>query len=366
MKGDNILAVWDRMGDYHRARVQAVRKAFPDRQVFSADLGSTDSLYGWSNTEEALHVQLSAKPPGSFDAGRLPRFIRVLSSKRIGCVCIAGYGRPEYLLFLIYARLTGRRVILFAESWYPSSSFFESIKSVFLRACCDGFLVSGKRALDHFAGRLKINERKIRIGYSVVDNDHFASSNQTLPGQTLSNQTMLKKVLCVARFAPEKNLTALVTSFTNSNLPSKGWQLVIVGGGPLQKELHDQSAGAPVSLISWLSYQELPHLYHQAALFVLPSLFEPWGLVVNEAMAASLPVIVSDQVGCLPDLVQEGVNGWSFKVGEPEALTSTFSYVGDLSPEALAQMGAHSLPIVKGYSVDFFASNLKALILESR
>jgi 1,2-diacylglycerol 3-alpha-glucosyltransferase len=353
MKRNNILAVWDRMGDYHRARIDAVRKAFPDRQVFSADLGSSDALYGWSNTDESLHVQLSSKPPGTFDIGRISKFIKLLSSSGIGCVCIAGYGRPEYILFLLYARLTGRRVILFAESWYPSSSFFDSIKSVFLRWCCHGFLVSGKRAHDHFARRLKVNDQKIRTGYSVVDNNHF----------TIKSRDQSRKVLCVARFAPEKNLDELVTSFRNSTLPSKGWELVIVGGGPLRKTLEDRAAGSPVSLADWRSYQELPGVYQGAALFVLPSLFEPWGLVVNEAMAASLPLVLSDKVGCLPDFLQPGSNGWSFDANVPGSLTKVFNIVCGTSDEELASMGRQSHAIVKGYSVDFFASNLKALIL---
>ncbi|HMJ67971.1 MAG TPA: glycosyltransferase family 4 protein [Cyclobacteriaceae bacterium] len=353
MKGNNILAVWDRMGDYHRARVQAVRYAFPDRQVFSADLGSSDALYGWSNTEESLHFQLSSKPPGSFDIGRVIKFIKLLSSSRIGCVCIAGYGRPEYVLFLIYARLTGRKVILFAESWYPSSSLFEKVKSVFLRWTCDGFLVSGKRARDHFAGRLNIDDEKIRTGYSVVDNNYFATQ-----GRTHS-----RKILCVARFAPEKNLEQLIKSFNSSSLPSKGWELVIVGGGPLQRTLEDRSAGTPVSLANWQSYNELPGVYQSAAVFVLPSLFEPWGLVVNEAMAASLPLILSDKVGCLPDFLREGSNGWSFDTTVPGALTNVFNNVANTSDEALAEMGRQSFSLVKDHSVDLFAANLKVLIL---
>lgn len=353
MKGNNILAVWDRMGDYHRARIQAVRKAFSERQVFTADLGGSDALYGWTNTEESLHVQLSSKPPGSFNFRRVLRFIKLLSSSHIGCVCIAGYGRPEYLLFLVYARLTGRKVIMFAESWYPSSALFDNIKSVFLRWCCHGFLVSGKRAYDHFSRRLKINEAKIRIGYSVVDNDHFSNSK-------IKHS---RRVLCVARFAPEKNLETLVRSFSNSKLLSNGWKLLIVGGGPLKKTLEDLSIGKPVEVTDWFPYKDLPGAYHNSSVFVLPSLFEPWGLVVNEAMAASLPLILSDNVGCLPDLLRDGSNGWSFKATDPEALTAIFNKVAETGDDQLSAMGKQSPTLVNGYTVDLFATNLKALLL---
>ena len=66
----------------------------------------------------------------------------------------------------------------------------------------------------------------------------------------------------------------------------------------------------------FVNQSELPALYAASDVFVLPSENEPWGLAVNEAMCASLPVVVSREVGCAPDLVRDGVNGYTPAAGD--------------------------------------------------
>jgi glycosyltransferase involved in cell wall biosynthesis len=347
----NILMIWDRMGDYHRARWNETRRSISDRSVFAADLGGSDQLYGWKDTDENMHVRLSKKDPGKFELARIKRFIRFVRANDVGYLCIAGYGRPEYLFFLIYGRLTNRKVLLFAESWYPSSAFFDKIKSWFLRWCCDGFLVSGERAKEHFINRLHIPASKVKTGYSVVDNDHFS----------VANRPFQQTVLAIGRFAPEKDLETLIKGFSSSNLPSNGWKLVVVGGGPLHETLSALSADRPITLLGWQSYNDLPDIYRQASLFVLPSTFEPWGLVVNEAMAAGLPVVLSNDVGCLPDLLDVQLNGWSFKGSDQ--LKNIFDVISTIPPEKLLAMGEQSRKIIGRYSLSLFAANLKALLL---
>ena len=348
----NVLMIWDRMGDYHRARWRETQRVMNDRSVYAADLGGSDNLYQWSNTNEELHISISPKPPGKFDFGRIWKFRNFLKSKSIGYVCIAGYGRLEYLLFILYCRLTNRKVLLFAESWYPSRKIFDVIKGSFLRWSCHGFLVSGERAEQHFINRLGIASSKVRTGYSVVDNDHFASSITIRP----------KTILCIGRFAPEKNLDTMIRAFSNSLLPSNGWNLLIVGGGPLKEQLSKLAADQQINLLDWQSYEELPRIYRRASLFVLPSRFEPWGLVVNEAMAAGLPLVISNEVGCAPDLLRPTVNGWTFPANDETSLKNIFNALVTASPD-LAAMGEQSRSIISRYSPALFAANLKALLL---
>src|SRR5262249_3114989 len=70
----------------------------------------------------------------------------------------------------------------------------------------------------------------------------------------------------------------------------------------------------------FVNQSELPALYAASDVFVLPSQNEPWGLAVNEAMCASLPVVVSREVGCVADLVRDGVNGYTLEAGDVEGL----------------------------------------------
>ena len=101
----------------------------------------------------------------------------------------------------------------------------------------------------------------------------------------------------------------------------------------------DSSDG--VRLAGSRPWAELPAVYAAADLFVLPSRFEPWGAVVLEAMACGLPVIVSDKVGCAPDLVRPGENGWIVPAGDPDALAAALREAL-AEPEQLARMGGTS------------------------
>lgn len=341
------------MGDYHRARWSALQQDLPHVNVYAADLGSSDTLYGWENTfENAKYFRLSAKRPEQIDLWRIMRFVAILRKNRIGTVCIAGYGKLEYLFFLLYGRISGRKVVMFAESWYPGNPIVDFMKSIFLKVSCHGFLVSGTRAFQHFERRLKIQPSRIRVGYSVVDNEHFRSKREV---------TRKDRVLCVARFSPEKNLHILIEAFAQSKLYGK-WDLLIVGGGPLKQSLEGLCAGyRQIELKEWQAYDELPFLYSNAGFFVLPSIFEPWGLVVNEAMSAGLPLLLSDKVGCVPDLLLNGENGWSF---EPikDKITSAFDTVADCPDQELRRMGESSASLISNFTLKTFSRNLCELI----
>lgn len=355
MSGKNILLVWDRMGDYHRARWAAFSNVMPGIKVFGADLGGEDRTYGWNDTEQSSdYIQLSPLPLDQFDIKRIFRFTEILSKHHIGCVCIAGYGRLEYILFILYGKLTRRKVILFAESWYATSIFKDFVKSIFLKFFCDGFLVSGSLARDHFLKRFGIDPNRIRTGYSVVDNAHFSKAPN-------SSITQAKSVLlCVARFAREKNISMLISAFKQSVMPQHGWQLNIVGGGQLHQKLKAM-ADNNIELLPWQTHDRMPQVYATAKIFVLPSIFEPWGLVVNEAMAAQLPIVLSDAVGSSPDLLG-AENGWSFKSTDANGLTSVLNSICLLSDEAIDKMGEFSLRRIGAFSLTTFALNLKYLV----
>jgi 1,2-diacylglycerol 3-alpha-glucosyltransferase len=104
--------------------------------------------------------------------------------------------------------------------------------------------------------------------------------------------------------------------------------------------------------------------YAFARCFVLPSTREPWGLVVNEAMAAGLPVVVSSRCGCAEDLVEPARNGFVFNPSATGDLAQCLRQMEDATPSELAQMGAHSLEIIGHYSPRAFGNQV-ALIAEA-
>ena len=386
----NILLIWNRLGDYHRARSNALAAAWDQGNVYTADLGNADRLYSWAATmEQDQHFRLSAHSVEHFDFfRRIIRFLRIVRSHRIRVLGVAGYGRPEYLAMLLLGRLLGCRIILFAESWYPGSKWFDAIKGFFLRLLVHSFFVSGSRAEQYFTGRLGIPATRIRTGYSVVDTHHFMGSrvhefmsssvdrvdgditqDSRLSGITpspllpFSPSPHQPYLLCVARYSPEKNLPMLIGAFRQSSLYGR-WKLALIGNGPQREELIqlvDEDLDKSIFLTGWIGYDELPAWYHHARAFILPSTFEPWGLAVNEAMASGLPVLVSSTCGSAPDLVDDD-NGWAFDPESENELVGILNIIGDLPVEWLREMGEHSRKKVNGLSVQEWSSKFIGLV----
>jgi glycosyltransferase involved in cell wall biosynthesis len=349
----SVLLVWDRIGDYHAARFRALEK-ISGSHVLIADLGRKDNLYGWENPlqNHKGYISLSEKPVEQPDfLNRIRAFTCLLRSRNIRVVGLAGYGRPEYLAFLLICKVLNIKVILFAESWYGNKKVPNFLKGKFLAHTCHGFLVSGLKAKEHFEKKLGLNPEKIRTGYSVVDNDHFAE--QANPG----GNTML---LCVARFSPEKNLLRSIRAFKKSELAAE-WTLKLVGGGPQKQELEQEIGDFPgIVLSNWLPYSDLPSLFRQAGFFILPSIFEPWGLVINEAMAAGLPIAVSREVGAGPDLAGE-CNGFLFEASDEDSIRNCLNQIGQLSPDQRNEMGDKSKSLISEFTPPIWAERFLEL-----
>ncbi len=347
------------MGDYHRARVKEVATLLGSENVFSADLGSGDGLYKWENTDaNAHHFVLSPSTVDQVDLkSTIQHWKQIITKNNITHICIPGYGRKVYRKMLTESKKMGLHTLMFAESWYPSKLPFDIIKGIWLKSKVDIFFVSGIRAAQHFRDRLKLDKKKIIEGYSVVDNKHFSAGKAPKENKPT--------LLCVARFAPEKNLQMLIEAFKESTL-SQQWQLKIVGGGPLKESLQQSIGTNPnVVLHDWLSYNELPDLYTSASAFILPSEFEPWGLVVNEAMAAGLPILLSEEVGAFPDLLEVGINGWKFNL-EKQQLINCLNQLSDTSTENRSKMGQRSQEIINNYSCETWAEKIKVWFFGSR
>jgi glycosyltransferase involved in cell wall biosynthesis len=116
-----------------------------------------------------------------------------------------------------------------------------------------------------------------------------------------------------------------------------------------------------VHLVGAKGYAELPSYYSHAGAFIHASTTEQWGLVVNEAMASGLPVLVSNRCGCATDLVKEGVNGWTFDPCNEEQMADLMLRIaGD--EEQRKTMGLRSREIIAEWGPDRFASGVNSAV----
>jgi 1,2-diacylglycerol 3-alpha-glucosyltransferase len=212
-----------------------------------------------------------------------------------------------------------------------------------------------------YAIELGFPPERVVTGYAVVDNEAFARRAAAARDQ----QGRAQFFLYVGRFAPEKNLRRLVEAYGRHRQAGGSWELVLVGDGAERDALErmiDEDGIAGVHVRPWATLDELAGWYGLASCFVLPSLSEPWGLVVNEAMATGLPVLVSERCGCVPELVSEGENGFAFDPLDVAKLTALLGRIEGMDAPTREAMGRESEEIVGRYTPETWAERLVGLM----
>ncbi len=285
---------------------------------------------------------------------RIVRVIRAGWAYRPDVVLLTGYYDPAQLLLGLLLKLHGCKVILQSESTALDNSrtgWREGLKKVFL-GICDGFFCFGSRAAEYLI-QLGADPAHILVrNNAVVDNNLlkriFEQAIPTREARRAALGLSAKNLIYVGRLAEEKNLIQLLNSFAEArrDVLNSGWGLIFLGEGPqkaiLQAEVTRLDLGACVRFLPGCNWTEVPNYLALADALVLPSLSEPWGLVVNEAMACGRPVLVSDRCGCAVDLVQSGQNGYTFSPENPATLTARLTQLMNLPSTTLQQMGAAS------------------------
>ena len=219
--------------------------------------------------------------------------------------------------------------------------------------------------------RLGMPRESCFTGYNVVDNDSFARSAHEARARGAAGKPSFlpdNYFLVVARFIDEKNFPGLIEAYATYRRMACGtgaepapWHLVLVGDGPLRPVIEglvrQHSLGGSVHLSGFKQYNDLPIFYAFAGALILPSVSETWGLVVNEAMASGLPVLVSSHCGCARDLVAEGRNGFTFNPRNPRELADRMLRFSS-GQEDLAAMGRASREIIGHWPLEAFSRGL--------
>jgi glycosyltransferase involved in cell wall biosynthesis len=253
----------------------------------------------------------------------------------------------------------------------PRMPLIEFIKRRVI-ALCSASLVGGN---SHSAYLLKLGMSGDRIyfGHNVIDNLFFSGRCENLRGLRLVDEDDLvgqrPYFLACSRFSGKKNLVGLIRAYSEYRVRANKqnadvWELRLLGDGDersrIQFEITSLGLDENVILHGATGYSELPRFYAHAGAFVHASTTEQWGLVVNEAMACGLPVLVSNRCGCAPDLVKEGVNGWTFDPLDEAALAGLLERIAALDEGERARMGQGSREIIADWGPERFASGLKA------
>ena len=289
-------------------------------------------------------------------------------------VIIGGYDRLACWAALFWAKKHKRKAIVMIESHYldrPRSVIKESVKKLFISRC-NAILAAGTRHRDYVI-RLGAKSENIFIMKGVGGVNLSLYQTAVLEGRKNKIELCNKLgfpcrnyFLYVGRFSPEKNLLFLLKTYKRLKNKERtdDWGLILVGDGPQRKEIESfikDNGIKNVFFPGFIQKEKLPYFYAISDVFVLPSISETWGLVVDEAMVSGLPVLVSNQCGCYPDIVRDGINGFSF---DPFNENELFGFMKDIvkGKYDLEAMGKASLKIIKEYTPEKVAEIFKKAI----
>jgi glycosyltransferase involved in cell wall biosynthesis len=226
-------------------------------------------------------------------------------------------------------------------------------------------LVGGTPHREYIVG-LGMPPDRVFDGYDVVDNRHFAAGADAARANAaaLRSKHSLPDnyFLASGRFIQKKNFARLLRAFAAYRISagSGAWDLVLLGDGPekpaLDRLIDELKLGAAIRRPGFRSFDELPIYYGLAGAFVHASTTEQWGLVVNEAMASGLPVLVSRRCGCATDLVTDGLTGFQFDPYDEKSLTHPMLKVAD-SKFDRAAMGVAARRRIAEWGPERFAAN---------
>ncbi len=246
------------------------------------------------------------------------------------------------------SKLLRRKYILWSESTANEPSWRRTLAQPLVKTMvqhADACLAVGTRSREYLVD-LGAQPRKVFTAISTVDVALFqrVSAEWRPRRRELRDRFGIQAervVLYVGQFIERKGLRCLLDAFEHLVAAQPDTALVLVGYGPLEQELREivtSRALTDVHFIGHVEVGEMPRMYAMADVFVLPSFEETWGLVVNEAMACGLPVIVSDRVGSSVDLVRDGANGYVVPAGDSAALADRLAGILR-DAEALERMG---------------------------
>jgi 1,2-diacylglycerol 3-alpha-glucosyltransferase len=381
-----LLLVWSNLGPYHMGRCRGLEEAVRGKyNVVALQMGHRSNVYPWHAPETPDGVIVLNVSDGLAEvvsaASVFRTVLQVLRERPIEAVFVPGYWPTTSLAVLAAARCARRPAIMMSASHDGAASPNVLRKAVkqFLVRRFDAALVGGERHRRHFVS-MGLPKDRVFPAYDVVDNSYYAKASAATRCRSDAARRELglpnRYFLNLGRLVKKKNLEVLIRAFAevhhrHSNCPS----LVLVGSGPerdpvihLARHLGlrvsvDPGAGssADVYVYAFAQVEQTPSFYALAEAFILPSKIEEWGLVVNEAMASGLPVLVSSAAGCCEDLVVHGQNGFVFDPSSTDELVLAMErLIAD--PSLRHTMAAASAHLISSWGPELFAENALAAV----
>lgn len=377
-----VAVIFDQFGPYHIARLVAAGSLV---DIVAIEVFAKSSDYAWgpqkspvSLFRKTLVSEAEHRHVGMSRSAIRKRLFSVLDEFRPDAVAVPGWASIASFAAIAWCLRRNVSVIMLSESsqWDARRHLVtEWVKSQVVKSCGSA-LVGGSPHVRYICS-LGMPEDLVFRGYDVVDNQYFSNGALAVRAMSRKYRRTFKLperyFLASARFVPKKNLSRLIEAYhlyrghivENGNaLADEPFYLVLLGDGDertvLQELVRQLKIQPHVIMPGFIRYEDLPVYYALSQAFVHASTVEQWGLVINEAMASGLPVIVSNRCGSAEDLVKQGVNGLLFNPESVDALASAMYEMHMRGSAFRASMGVESQMTIKLWNTDRFAEGLFA------
>ena len=374
-----VAVVFHHIGPYHHARLNAAA----DRVSVTGIEWSAKGQDPWGAAETpARYRKISLFPEATdrYPGGAQLRqaVCPALAHATPDVVAVNGWNNFGSLATADCCLRRGIPMVVMSESArqdQPRTWWKEAIKRRIVNLY-SAALTGGQCHIEYLV-ELGMPRDRIFTGYDVVDHEYFGQKAEEVRSHGSEHRQKYglseNYFLASARFIAKKNLLRLIRAYaeyrrrsevsSQQSAASDGnapWELVLLGDGPLKSDLcgliGDLRLNGHVRLPGFKPYEELPVYYGLANAFVHASTTEQWGLVVNEAIASGLPVIVSDRCGCVPELVQG--NGFTFDPTDEHELASLLFKMALFSNDERTRLGDASYRIAANFSPQQFGEGL--------
>lgn len=341
--------------------------------IFFAETDTT--LRRWRVHKDEIRFPYRVLPSWRWRAGKhnilinrgLWSALTKLSPQVIIC---GGYNYLASWEALLWARRHQTEFVLWSESNANDARsgrlWTEALKSYFLKKC-NRFVVPGKASVEYMK-TFGAPAASILIAPNAIDNSWFSKHSENVRTRANEFREKLKLpprfILFVGRLVPEKGVFDLIEAYAKLDRSIRSEVgLVFAGDGVSRKELMqrgEQISPGSICFPGFAQREDLAAYYALAEALVLPTHSDTWGLVVNEAMACGLPIIVTNVAGCAADLVEQGWNGYVVPPRDADKLCTAIDSIVR-QPELRQVMGDRSLERIKHYSPEACAAGLAAV-----
>lgn len=382
------LIIWGNWGPYHYSRFKGFKEACNSAGIRAVglELFQKSNIYEWSTDQDETDVTHFSfgDQEMEFPIWKcITQLLPYLWKLKANYAFVPSYWHWSLFINMV-CRLRGAKIIMMNES-HADTERASGIKRWIKVQIVKRFhaaLVGGKPHHRHFEN-LGMEPASIFSGYDAIDVDYFARQADSIRDNATSNRAKLnlpeRYFLSLSRMVEKKNLPRLVEAYSNLDTSASNPvpHLVFVGSGPLEEKVkatvtelqltsYDHEGGnVPDSInnhekgVHFYGFQQIdvnPIFFTLADAFIMPSLWEEWGLVVNEALACSTPVIASANAGCAEDLVIDGETGYQIDPQNTASLTHAMRKIME-GNQLRSQMGEDGNRLVKDYDCENFGIN---------